>query len=220
MPHVDQNGKQAHQGGGPGVEAGPLILASASPRRRELLGTLGLPFEVAVADVDERPHAAEPALALARRLAVAKATAIAATHAGALVLGADTVVTQDGQVYGKPTDRAEAADTLRRLRDAPHQVTTAVCVVGRGGVPLVDAALTTVWMRPYTDAEIAAYVASGEPFDKAGGYGIQDPQFRPAARIVGCYTNVVGLPLCTTRDLLRRVGLMPHTVPTCHHAGD
>src|SRR4051794_2375322 len=106
-----------------------VILASASPRRRELLASFGLPFEIAAANVDERPRAAEPALALARRLATAKATAIAATQPRALVLGADTVVAQAGRIYGKPTSPSEAVHTLLELRAAPHEVITAVCAI-------------------------------------------------------------------------------------------
>lgn len=199
--------------------ARPLVLASASPRRRELLAALRLPFEVVVADVDERPRAGELARALALRLATAKAAAAAAARPDALVVAADTVVSQDGRIYGKPASAAEAVGMLGQLRGDRHEVITAVCVLPAGGAPCVDAACTTVWMRPYTDAEILAYVASGEPFDKAGAYAIQDPVFRPVARIVGCYTNVVGLPLCVMRAMLQRAGLrLPEAAMLCEHA--
>jgi septum formation protein len=160
-----------------------------------------------VADVDERPQPGEPARALATRLASAKAATVATVRPDAVVLAADTVVSHDGRLYEKPNSAAEAIQMLRQLRGAPHEVTTGVCVLPAGDAPLVDAAYTTVWMRAYTDAELAAYVASGEPFDKAGGYGIQDPHFRPVDHLVGCYTNVVGLPLCLTSAFLREAGL-------------
>jgi septum formation protein len=196
----------------------PLVLASASPRRRALLATLGWPFEVVVGDVDESAAAAESGLALARRLAAAKAAAVAVARPDAVVLAADTVVSLDGRVYGKPSSSAEAHRMLWELRGRRHAVITGVCVLRAGGAPHVEAACTAVWMRPYTDAEIAAFVASGESFDKAGAYAIQDPTFRPVARIVGCFTNVVGLPLCITRTLLRAAGLPLAPTADCTHS--
>lgn len=184
-----------------------LILASASPRRRALLERTGLAFRVVAADVDESRRPSEPAVALARRLAVAKAEAVATLHPEAVVLGADTVVVLDGCPLGKPRDAAEARVMLARLRGREHLVTTGVCVRPPSGEALAATLSTRVWMRDYANAEIEAYVASGDPLDKAGAYAIQHPTFRPVERLVGCYTNVVGLPLCLTTALLSLVGL-------------
>ncbi|HLH20958.1 MAG TPA: Maf family protein [Chloroflexota bacterium] len=195
-----------------------LVLASASPRRRALLATLGLTFAVVAPDVDESPRDGESAEALATRLALAKAAAI--RRADAVVLAADTVVTQRGHIFGKPRDAAEAVQMLTRLRGTRHEVITGVCARPVGGPPLLAAARTFVWMRPYSEEELRAYVATGAPFDKAGGYGIQDAPFRPVARIEGCYTNVVGLPLCVTRAVLHRAGVeLRRARPACEHAG-
>jgi MAF protein len=187
------------------------VLASASPRRRALLARSGLPFQVDVPTVDEAPRAGESGLALARRLARAKALAVAARHPGAVVVAADTVVALDERLLGKPADAEEARAMLRALRGRWHQVVTAVCVTAPERGTRLGALTTDVEMRPYTDAEIAAYIARGEPFDKAGAYAIQDPGFQPVARWRGCYTNVVGLPLCLTAALLYSVGVeLPH----------
>jgi septum formation protein len=186
-----------------------LVLASASPRRRELLARLGLPFHVVPAHVDESPLPGEAPADLANRLAASKAAAVLAERPSAIVLAADTVVSHAGQALGKPTNVADAVRLLRALRGRRHEVITAVCVA-RAGHPLLAAAShTAVWMRRYTDAEIAAYVATGDPFDKAGAYAIQHPLFRPVARLVGSYTNVVGLPLGLVAELLRGADLTP-----------
>ncbi len=192
-----------------------LILASASPRRRQLLARLGLPFEVVEPGIDEGAPAGR-AERVARRLAVAKARAVAALRADALVLAADTVVAQWGVLLGKPRDSSEAEAMLRRLRGRAHRVVTAVAVLPpaqtgarRGGRrrPLVDHAVTRVTMRRCADGEIAASIARGDPFDKAGAYAIQDERLAPVAGYAGCYCNVVGLPLGTVLDLLARMGL-------------
>jgi len=195
------------------VPALPIVLASGSPRRRALLARTGLPFLVAAPTIDESPQAGESGEALARRLARAKALVGAARYPGAIVVAADTVVLLDGQLLGKSADIAEARTMLEALRGRPHTVTTAVCVVRGADATLRLAALTTrVWMRQYSDAEIASYIASGDPFDKAGAYAIQHPRFRPVARWQGCYTNVVGLPLCLTAALLHSLGVrLPRT---------
>jgi septum formation protein len=127
----------------------------------------------------------------------------------AILLAADTVVSHERQALGKPVDAADAIRLLQALRGRRHEVITAVCLARSGHPPLTAASHTAVWMRPYSDAEIAAYVATGDPFDKAGAYAIQHPQFRPVARLVGSYTNVVGLPISLVADLLRAVGLTP-----------
>ncbi|MFN8559525.1 MAG: Maf family protein [Dehalococcoidia bacterium] len=134
-----------------------------------------------------------------------------ATGRGGLVLGADTVVALDGRPLGKPRDAGEARTMLLALRDRDHEVVTGVALAMEGAAGAEAAARTRVRMRAYTDDEVAAYIATGDPFDKAGGYAIQHPHFRPVARIDGCYCNVVGLPLWTVRDLLRR--LSPDLAP-------
>ena len=186
-----------------------LVLASGSPRRREIMKSAGLAFEVVPSRLTEDlPVAGEGAEQYAMRMARLKAEAVSANLGQGIVLGADTVVVLDGAILGKPASAAEAVEMLRCLRDRDHEVTTGLVVVDlETGRVETDAATSTVHMRPYDDDEIVAYVASGEPFDKAGGYGVQDPRFRPAERVEGCYLNVVGLPLCTTADLLGRVGL-------------
>ena len=189
-----------------------LILASASPRRRELLACLGIPFEVTQPRIDEgasgRPER------VARRLAVAKARAVAARRPEATVLAADTVVAYRGELLGKPRDAVEARGMLRHLRGRTHRVVTAVAVLApRRRRPLVAHALTRVTMRRYTDEEIEASIARGDPFDKAGAYAIQDPRLAPVESYSGCYCNVVGLPLWTTVELLRRAGVDITRIP-------
>jgi septum formation protein len=184
----------------------PLILASASPRRRDLLARLGLPFEVVEADIDESALVGRPER-VARRLAAAKARAVAARRPDATILAADTIVAHRGVILGKPRDAVEAEATLKRLRGRVHRVVTAVAVLPPGRRPVVDHAVTRVTMRRYSDAEIAASIARGDPFDKAGAYAIQDERLAPVAAYGGCYCNVVGLPLWTAVRLLGRAGL-------------
>jgi len=183
-----------------------LVLASASPRRRELIAHLGLPFEAAVSGVDETVQAGEPPEALARRLAEAKATEVTATYPSAVVLAADTIVVLDGAVLNKPVDADDARSMLTRLRDREHVVITAVAIAKDGEVR-VEAPSSQVTMRPYTDTEVETWIASGGPFDKAGAYAVQDPAFAPVARIDGCYCNVMGLPLWTTLRMLHNAGI-------------
>jgi len=190
-----------------------LILASASPRRRELLACLGIPFEVTQPRIDEGAASGRPER-VARRLAVAKARAVAARQPGAAVLAADTVVAHRGTILGKPRDAAEAGAMLRRLRGRTHRVVTAVAVLPpRRRRALVEHTLTRVTMRRYTDEEIEASIARGDPFDKAGAYAIQDPRLAPVESYSGCYCNVVGLPLWTTVELLRRAGVDVTRIP-------
>jgi MAF protein len=192
----------------------PLILASGSPRRRAFLEGLGLPFEVRVADIDERSVPGELPEHLVARLSREKARAVAATvqGEGRIVVAADTIVTLEGALLGKPGDTASAIAMLRRLRDRPHQVYSGVSLVVTGGdtpeegkARLTEVVESTVWMRAYMDDEIAAYVQAGSPLDKAGAYGIQDAGFSPVARLRGCYASVMGLPLCALANQLRRV---------------
>jgi MAF protein len=190
--------------------APPLILASASPRRRALLGALGLPFAIQVADVEEDTRDGESPHALVARLSREKALVVATVRPEAVVIGADTIVTLDGGLLGKPAGPGEAAGMLRRLRDRAHKVYSGVtvCPAG-GGTPRMAVVASTVWMRAYTEDEIAAYVDSGDPLDKAGAYAIQNEAFHPVARMRGCYASVMGLPLRVLADLLSRVGIRP-----------
>jgi septum formation protein len=185
-----------------------LILASTSPRRRELLARLGLPFTVEASHVDETPRPDEKPEELAERLALAKAREVAARHAHGLVVGADTVVARNGRIYGKPSDEAEAAAMLRALRGGPHLVVTGVAVVrASDGAARSAVVPATVVMQPYGDAEIASYVATGEPMDKAGAYGAQGEGRRLIERVDGPLLTVVGLPLDRLVPLLHELGL-------------
>jgi septum formation protein len=182
----------------------PFVLASKSPRRRQLLGSLGYDFTVEAADVDETPFAGEPPDALVCRLCRVKAEAVAQRHPGEVVLAADTLVVLDGMLLGKPADPLEAVAMLTALRDRVHVVYTAVCVMdGAGAETRVSA--TDVKMRAYTDAEIEAYVETGDPLDKAGAYGIQDPRFAPVETWDGCYSAVMGLPMGLASEMLAAV---------------
>jgi len=183
-----------------------LVLASASPRRQELLRNAGIPFAVQPAHIPEDPLPGEGARECAERLAREKAMAIAAKRPANAVLGADTVVVVDGQILGKPADAADAARMLRMLSGRQHQVITGVCLVASGQC-LVASEATTVSMSGIADQEIAAYIASGEPMDKAGAYAIQGIASRWIPRIEGDYTNVVGLPVALVCRMLREKGL-------------
>ncbi len=188
-----------------------LILASGSPRRRELLGLLGLPFERTSADIDETPYPGEHARAYTVRLSREKAQ-VAGDHVTgpALVLSADTTVADGETILGKPADADEARAMLQRLRGRAHQVYTALTVLDTvTGRQITDVSVTDVPMRRYSDAEIDAYIASGDPFDKAGGYAIQNSDFQPATLRSGCYANVVGLPLCHLLRVLRVFDVVP-----------
>ncbi len=183
-----------------------LMLASASPRRRELLGRIGVPFEVGTIVVEERPCSGESPWQYARRTALAKLSVARASYPGRVVLAADTVVDLDGSALGKPSMEHEALQTLEALRGRKHRVHTAVAV-GRAGTLQVVVCTSEVVMRVYTDTEIEQYIHSGNAFDKAGAYGIQDSEFAPVERIEGSYSNVVGLPLAPTARLLLGLGL-------------
>ena len=193
----------------------PLLLASASPRRRELLSLLGLPYEVCVSPVDEdesQGRYSGPIEGLAQWLAEHKALGAmtlteAANH---IVITADTTVLLNGEALGKPRDKAHARELLLSLRGRWHRVVTGVAVSRMmNGKPEIHSAscCTPVLMRPFSEEEIAAYIATGDPLDKAGAYGIQHPEFQLTGRINGCYLNVVGLPVCTLVTLLAEFGL-------------
>ncbi len=193
-----------------------LILASASPRRQELLRNAGIPFTVQPADVPEFSLDGESPKSCAERLAREKALAVFGQFPEACVLGADTVVFVDGQILGKPSDAADAFRMLRLLSGRTHQVITGVCLVGpgtanqelRSGFEDLRSETTLVNMEPLTDAEIRAYVASGEPMDKAGAYAIQGLASRWIPRIEGDYFNVVGLPVSLVFQMLRQHGCL------------
>lgn len=185
-----------------------IVLASASPRRAQLIALLGIPFETDVSAVDEDLNGPHDAEERARELALAKARAVAVRHPQRIVLAADTLIDFDGRLLGKPRDAADAVAMLRSLRARWHRVITGLAVIdGRAGQEFAAAEVTRVLMRSYAEAEIAAYVASGDPMDKAAAYAIQNRDFHPVAQLDVCYTNVMGLPLCATRELLERVGL-------------
>ncbi len=205
-----------------------LLLASASPRRRDLIKLLGLPVETTSADIDEVPLPAEQAEEMAQRLSLEKAQAVTslipAARAGTstlqppsfILVTSDTVVSLDDEPLGKPRDAAEARSMLQRLRGRVHQVYTAITLIDlQADRPLTDLACSDVPMRNYTDEEIAAYIASGDPFDKAGAYAIQHDGFRPVENFSGCFANVMGLPLCHVVRALRQLGVeVPDDVPS------
>lgn len=189
-----------------------LVLASASPRRQELLRKAGIAFEVHPAHIAEDPLPGEDAKDCAERLAREKALAVAAQRPHDMVLGADTVVVIDGQILGKPLDAADAARMLRLLSGRTHQVITGVCVVASGRWS-VASETTSVTVSQISQEEIASYVASGEPMDKAGAYAIQGLASRWIPCIAGDYSNVVGLPVELVRRMLRKTGMItPGTI--------
>jgi septum formation protein len=184
-----------------------LILASASPRREELLRQLGVPFTVVRSDLPEEMTGGSPVESL-RALSLAKARAVAGRVGTGVVLGADTVVVLDGVIFGKPANPDDARRMLRALRGRSHEVITGVALVeAPARAEISRVVVTRVQMRRYGEDEIDAYVATGEPTDKAGAYGIQGEGGKLVSRVDGCYWNVVGLPLRTTRRLLEAWGL-------------
>jgi MAF protein len=194
-------------------EKAKLILASGSPRRSELIVLTGWEVAVQPVDVDESELPRENGLALAARLAKAKALE-AAEHFGdaSFILAADTVVENEGEILGKPASTHEAEDMLAQLSGKTHQVHTAIAVVSPSAGKLeVDVCTTDVPMRSYGEEELGAYVKSGSPLDKAGAYGIQDRSFEPVevSRMSGCYANVVGLPICHIVRTMRKFGEEP-----------
>ncbi|HVE86738.1 MAG TPA: Maf family protein [Myxococcales bacterium] len=185
-----------------------LVLASGSPRRRELLAALGLAFDVVSPGVDEQVRPGEPAPAYVRRVAEEKAAAGARARPFTLVLAADTAVVLDGAILGKPSGSADARQMVRSLSGRRHLVLTAVALEGPWRASTVVE--TAVWFRPLTEAEISWYVSTGEPLDKAGSYAIQGAGGMLVQRIEGSASNVVGLPLAETVELLRKAG---HPLP-------
>ena len=185
-----------------------LTLASGSPRRAEILSSAGLEFDIAPAKIDEDAFlvGSEDLRRAVQDLALAKAKSIAGGRLGEYVLGADTIVVLDGVVLGKPESADQAHAMLRSLSGKSHEVITGVAIINSAGEPHTNYVSTSVTFRSLDDDEIANYVSSGSPFDKAGGYGIQDSSFAPVASYDKCYLNVVGLPMCATSELLEQSG--------------
>lgn len=173
----------------------PLILASASPRRRELLQKLDIPFEVIPSDAEENNPKGMDAWQTVIYLSTMKAEQVAGFKQG-IIIGADTVVTVDQQILGKPTDKQDAKRMLQMLSGRKHEVLTGVCLIDTiSGKKVSDCAVTEVWFDKLDDTRMDAYIASGEPMDKAGAYAIQGTGGLFVSRICGCYDNVVGLPV-------------------------
>jgi septum formation protein len=216
-----------------------LLLASASPRRRELIKLLGLPVETTSADIDETPLDHEAAPDMARRLSCEKAQSIASSlrcaqgrlfrlhtalqprsgckcPSSLIIIASDTTVALEGEPLGKPLDAADARSMLRRLRDRVHQVHTAITLIDAAlDQAITDLATSDVQMRAYSDRELDDYIAGGDPFDKAGAYAIQHNGFHPAENFTHCFANVMGLPLCHVTRSLRNLGIKPlNDVPT------
>jgi MAF protein len=193
-----------------------LVLASGSPRRRQLLSLLGIPFVVKAEAVDEKPLLGEAPTELVLRVSQAKAFAAGSIRSDELVIAADTIVVLDGDVLGKPATPEDARRMLSELRGRLHMVYTGIAVWHPASRRMVsELAESVVQMRDYSDAELAAYVASGDPMDKAGAYAIQHPEFDPVSGVEGCQLNVMGLPLCHLGRVLTRF----HVVVPIHMPG-
>lgn len=191
-----------------------IILASNSPRRKDLFSLFDLPFEVIPADINEDVLPDESPKAYVARLARSKADVIASDSKG-LIIAADTVVVDGEQLLGKPLDGADARQMLRQLRGRTHQVYTGIAIIRTStGETFEDICQTDVPMRNYSDEEIDAYIATGDPMDKAGAYAIQHGGFHPVEGLTGCYASVMGFPLCHLVVGLRRFGVeIPEDLP-------
>ncbi|MGC8604387.1 MAG: Maf family protein [Desulfomonilaceae bacterium] len=186
-----------------------LILASASPRRKELLESINVPFIVAPSEIEERPCDGETPQAYAQRLAEEKASDVARKYPGTWVLGADTIVVIDDQVLGKPSSVAEASQMLSTLAGRTHVVFTGYTIMNSLApeMKVVSCARSEVFIRPLSQEEIAAYIRTCEPMDKAGAYAIQGVGAAIVEKVFGSYTNVVGLPLCEVTREFKRLGI-------------
>jgi len=192
------------------ADSNAIVLASASPRRAELLASAGIDFIVVPGDIDETPLPAEEPLAHVLRLAEGKALEAASRSDGRFFIGADTIVLCDREILGKPADNAAATAMLQKLSGRMHRVITGFAVIDRESGRTIRRTISTeVFFRIVGAAEIAAYVATGCPLDKAGAYAIQGGAAAMVTRINGSYTNVVGLPLCEVVEVLREVGALP-----------
>ncbi len=184
-----------------------IVLASASPRRKELLARMGVDFTVRVADLDESMDPfAHPADEVARVAALKAKAVYPMCHDGDVIIGADTIVVCDSLVMGKPRSESEAFSMLRRLSGREHQVMTGLCVLTDSYEETITVT-TTLRMRHLSDEEIHAYIATGEPMDKAGAYGIQGLASMFVVGLDGDYYNVMGLPICTLTMILRKCGI-------------
>ncbi|HAF61372.1 MAG TPA: septum formation protein Maf [Anaerolineaceae bacterium] len=183
-----------------------IILASSSPRRKEMIAWMGISFEISPADIDERLQENESPLFHVKRLAREKAQKIALKgSANVVILAADTIVINDEHILGKPKDNRHAVEMLQALRGRVHQVATAVCIIAPGNLLLQDLCISLVKMREYGDDEIRAYVDSGDPMDKAGAYAIQNGSFNPVPHFSGCFASVMGFPFCHIERNLRKI---------------
>jgi len=201
-----------------------LILASNSPRRKQLLALTGWDFDVQPADINEDLLPAEQPGDYVLRLAESKAREVARMAGGSgIILAADTTVVDADAILGKPVDAAEAASMLRGLRGHTHQVYTGLAVCrSRADNPVTDLCITDVPMRNYSDEDMLAYITSGDPLDKAGAYAIQHPDFHPVENITGCFASVMGLPLCHLARSIKKMGIEAQVdIPTeCQSALD
>jgi nucleoside triphosphate pyrophosphatase len=204
-----------------------ILLASASPRRRELMHLLNVPYEALSTDIDETPRTGESAAALVERLSRAKAQAARSQHLDALIIACDTSVELpvlsedegDAVLLGKPRDEAEARAMLGALRGRAHFVYGGIAICDDAGTETL-VVCTRVWMRNYTAAEVEAYLATGDPMDKAAAYGVQNPDFRPVARVEGCFANVMGLALCHLYNALAHRLPLPEPCLECQRHPD
>jgi len=188
-----------------------LILASASPRRRELLQRIGVVFVVIPSDTSEAAQPGELPQEYALRVASEKAQYVAQRHPGIWVLGADTIVEIDGEVLGKPRDAADGQRMLSKLSGRTHRVMTAFALLdGDSRVRIRQVVTSRVTFKPLLDAQIGEYLATGEPFDKAGAYAVQGVGASLVERVEGSYTNIVGLPMDEVQAALRAIGLLHH----------
>ena len=190
-----------------------LLLASNSPRRKQLLALGNWKFNIVVSDVDESQLAGETPKEYVLRLAQAKALAVAKkADSDNIIIGSDTAVIDGDEILGKPKDEEDAERMLKQLRGHTHQVYTGVAVHRtRDGKMLTEVCITDVPMRAYSDAEIKAYVQTGDPLDKAGAYAIQHPNFQPVESMSGCYASVMGLPMCHVVRTLQKLDVHPST---------
>lgn len=191
-----------------------FVLASASPRRRELLARLSLQFDVKPADIPEEFGDSKKPQVVAHRLAKMKAEAARLLEERAPIIAADTIVALDGKLLGKPETADEARHILNALRGRTHEVVTAVALMPTDKRSILSRQpITRVTMRNYVDVEIEEWIARGGPFDRAGAYAVQDDTFRPVESYDGCYCNIVGLPLWPLLEMLRKAGMPVEVTP-------
>jgi septum formation protein len=193
------------------IDENMLVLASNSPRRKQLFALGNWNFDVVVSNVDESQIAGETPQEYVLRLAQAKAQAVAKkADAENIIIGSDTTVVDGDEILGKPIDEADAERMLKQLRGRTHQVYTAVAIYQvRDGKMLTELCITDVPMRSYSDDEITTYIQTDDPMDKAGAYAIQHPEFNPVESMHGCYASVMGLPMCHVTRSLQKLDIHP-----------